>query len=112
MGENSMRVVRLHDPDSTYVPPAGPGVCVLSGQTEGEFLDTGRVIPFHEPYGLFHVPMVESMGRAVGMVPRSEYDEMMEVFQGTLEDLVEAKDEIEKLKAAMEGLAYMKEAVS
>jgi hypothetical protein len=47
-----------------------PGCCVLTGDIDGPFLDTGFVVN-QETVGLFpraylHVPLVKQMGAAVG----------------------------------------------
>ncbi len=78
-----------------------PGVCVFTRDSEGPFLDTktwlnARDIGGVDPYGYIHVAKVIDMGRAVGMVSKSDYDAQLERA-----DAAEAKvAELEKLLEA------------
>lgn len=56
---------------------AVPGTCILTGDGEGPFLDTGVFINAKEvggvdPYALISVQKVKDMARAVGMVEADE----------------------------------------
>jgi hypothetical protein len=53
-----------------------PGLCIFTGDIDGPFLDTDTWINYVDAYGYIHVPKVEEMGRAVGMVPRAEVEHL------------------------------------
>lgn len=75
-----------------------PGCCIFTGDSGGPFLHLGRKVNFHEPQAYIHVPFVEEMARAVGMVSR--------------EELTALEDENENLRAENEALSKAFDALS
>lgn len=67
-----------------------PGYCVFTKDIDGPYLDTEFQITDIYPRAYIHVGFVETMGRAVGMVPKHEYDQVAE--------------ENEKLRLALDAL--------
>lgn len=86
-----------------------PGFCIFTKDVEGPFLDTGRWIDQIDPYGYVHVPFVEEMGRAVGMVPAGEVEalkERVDVLGRALNDtrtLLEAMQTVKNAEEVLSG---------
>lgn len=89
-----------------------PGLCVFTADTGGPFLDTGRWLPYADPYGYIHVPFAKEIGRAVGMVEAEEHEALkaeiaekqvlLEEFAHNLSDL---QEQVEAFKTVKEMVA-------
>ena len=82
-----------------------PGYCIFTKDIDGPFLDTGTWINDINPYGYIHVPMVEAMGREVGMVPRHEVEAIQVKFAAALAELQELRQKVEALTQIAEVMA-------
>jgi hypothetical protein len=74
------------------------GRCVLSGFSDGPFLDLGFTIPAIDPLAVVNVDVLRDAARWVGMVDQTEHTEAQERI-AALEALV---DDLEKQLAAAE----------
>lgn len=64
-----------------------PGKCILSGDTDGPFIDTGIQSDSITPYVYLHVPVVEYIAREkLGMLTRAEVVEMMTELREEIEE--------------------------
>lgn len=87
---------------------AVPGLCIFTLDGEGPFLDTGTIINAKDlngvdPYALISVAKVRDMGRAIGMVPREEIEELkaqLDEYAAKLEDLQRLADALIAREAA------------
>jgi translation elongation factor EF-Tu-like GTPase len=80
-----------------------PGCCVLTGDIDGPFLDTGFVVN-QETVGLFpraylHVPLVKQMGVAVGMVTHEELNKSNERIRELQDELEQARRDLMEAEA-------------
>lgn len=85
-----------------------PGCCVLTGDIDGPFLDTGFVVN-QETVGLFpraylHVPLVKQMGVAVGMVTREELNESNRRIHELEDELASAERELSEQQAFIDAI--------
>ncbi len=86
-----------------------PGKCLLTGDIDGPFVDTGTWTGVTDAHMYFHVPAVEALGRTVGMVPREQVEELrrrldeQNVRIETLRGEIEAFKTLENLERAMVG---------
>lgn len=86
-----------------------PFRCLLSGLTEGQFVDAGVTIssiPFQEPRAQFHPTAVHQLGEAIGMVSEGEHakalariEELEDRIAQLREELTEADRQIEAVDA-------------
>lgn len=85
-----------------------PGVCVLTGDGDGPFLDTQIVLNTRtygtvEPWAIITVQKVIDMGRAVGMVPKEDVERLRE--------RVDAQDErVRELEKLLDAYTTIKDA--
>jgi hypothetical protein len=49
-----------------------PHKCIVSGFSDGPFLDTGVESPYIEPWVAFNVQVLKDLAKEVGMVPEEE----------------------------------------
>lgn len=82
-----------------------PGYCIFTKDLDGPYLDTGFWINEIDPYAYIHVPFVETMGRAVGMVPKHEVEALQEKARLMAEELVELREKVEALTRVAEVVA-------
>jgi hypothetical protein len=85
-----------------------PGCCVLTGDIDGPFLDTGFVVN-QETVGLFpraylHVPLVKQMGAAVGMVTHEELNRQNERIKELEDELESANRELMETQAFVDAI--------
>lgn len=85
-----------------------PAKCVISGDIDGPFIDTGVRCDQVAPYIYLHVPVVEWLARELcEMVPKAEVDAIREAFEGQTERIAELEKFVEAHQAfstAVEGL--------
>lgn len=79
----------------TIGPFAG---CILTRDVDGPFLDTKRWVDLE--YGYIHVPFVEEMGRAVGMVPAAEVASLQERLEAVADECAALRTKAEALASA------------
>ena len=56
----------------TSRPQRMPARCIVSGFTDGPFVDTGVESPYIEPWVYIQVNVLRDMAKVVGMVPEEE----------------------------------------
>lgn len=79
-----------------------PGWCVFTHDIDGPFLDTERWINEVDPRGYVQVSFVEEMGRAVGMISRSEVEAIQEQLSEAQAELASLKDLLERVEIVRE----------
>lgn len=95
---------RLIDTESEALNQA-PGKCLVSGRSEGEFVDTGVRSPYHNPHVYLHRGLLEELAaKHCGMVPAAEVEERYSALETQLADQAEELDKLATLDAAIEGL--------
>lgn len=88
--------------DGEFLKP--PGWCVFTHDIDGPFLDTGININEIDPRGYVHVPFVEAMGRAVGMVPKYEVDALKERLDAMEESFNEVSKQLDAIRVLDPGI--------
>lgn len=81
----------------------GLGDCILTGDIDGPFLDTGYLIQEIDPYVTIHVPVVEAMGREVGMVTAKEHDDLKAEISNLQSLVAEYGEKVDELHRALDG---------
>ena len=88
-----------------------PGLCVLTHDSNGPFVDTEADINCERvginPHIYIHVPIAEQIGRTVGMVSQSVLDSAeatIEQLRGDVEDLTK---ELDKERSAVDAIATL-----
>lgn len=91
-----------------------PGKCLVTGDFDGPFIDTGCWASVDDPYVYLHVPLIEYYGRELlGMVSQEKVEELktqvaeqaeeidkLRQFVAATEGLVEATQELERAASA------------
>ena len=85
-----------------------PGLCAVTADIDGPFLDTEAWCPYVDPRIYIHVPVVEQMGREIGMVSGEKVSEM----QAKLDEYGEKVRQLEALVAGYEKVKDLEEMVS
>lgn len=80
-----------------------PGMCILTADIDGPFLDTGFVVNAElvgiAPRGYLHVPLVRQMGAAVGMVTHEELNKSNERIAELEDELASANRDLMEAEA-------------
>lgn len=83
--------------------PNSPGQCVASGRTEGEFIDTGVIVPQARPYIYLHRGWVEEQAEKLfGMVSEEEQDRRFVELEARVAEQDKALEELHRLAEAIE----------
>lgn len=78
-----------------------PGKCIVTGDIDGPFIDTGTYAGEIDPYIYLHAPYVEQLARELlGMVPASDVEKLQA-------DLVEMAAKIEPLQRFVDAHAAL-----
>lgn len=83
-----------------------PGKCLVTGDFDGPFIDTGCWASVDDPYVYLHVPLVEYYGRELlGMVSKARVEELEA-------ELASLEAEFEKLRRVLNATEDLEKAVA
>lgn len=74
--------------------PNPPHKCIVSGFSDGPFLDTGVESPYIEPWVYLNVQVLKDMAKVVGMVPEEDLAAVNELN-------AELESEVERLRTEL-----------
>lgn len=93
--------MRLTDRAALY-----PQKCLVTGRSDGPFVDFGVIIPAGRDQRLYvRAKVVEKIAPALGMVPKADYEELKAQIAAMEDRLAEYEVQAQRLDALLETLS-------
>jgi len=93
-------------------PDQAPGLCCVSADSVGPFVDTGAKINCDRvginPHIYLHVPIAEQIGRTVGMVPEVTLRSAEAEIDSLRDHVQELEAELDRANLALEAVDTLK----